>query len=916
MTVLEQWDVRKQQIMNRFAVQGNITVNAHSFDVVGRAKRGCAESEVGNAVSPVCLLTRLCRSLSRLEQLQDPDKGSREESLILTQEEFVTQLREMNEDIAHAWLSCERVTALKLATRVARLLTDTSVPSFYPTLFVLVTEVMDTMGRLVFDRIRNKAEREDDGTFVCVLPPGFTSADIRQDAKDTCVNWFYKIGAIRDLLPRIYMETALLKCYHFLQPGPPSPQVARLIAMIRGLGDPLAAAYARCFLARRAAALLRGDSALLEQLLAELLTSYTAIASNPGAYAAANDASLGEGDYIALMEPPLEWMLGRLCVCGQQDSQLLARLLDAAGPSPPLAYVSVLLNALPSGFVALHSRQVLGIIKNAGDAQVAGGAYTRDGAAQQAACYRRLGEKVDEQLPPPADRRPLLRDVWRALAKLPRLHDYLSAADFWIEYALRHFVTDELDALLGDITSRIGALGSGSATAAAVSAVMSFEEQTALASLLQRVLMRADNLGAVLQLSHFIPLLDSFPPGPPRDDLLRRAVSSLTSPTSPPLSDAVTIHFAFESCKALANGVMDPMSSEGDRREAGRITCRMLHLVRFGRDLEAHLEFLVSCRAAFSSLPLVHEQCCHVALSLATTTLASRQAAGGQHTSRTGAFAKACLAYAQVTIPSQPAGPRRVGLYLCAAQNALVHGFLPHADAYLRCAISDLADAATGAPGMSWFSLADGQADASNSAAPASGGPLTPVQDEELAQLVRSIAATLVVTPGHPERGALHHVTSLLRTVASHPWGPISVWDAQPRALCGILHALGALRQGKLPYHLPSVESNDVLYAGDDGYAQELDELAVACAQQAVAAVDSGGDGPADKRRASRRLDVACSLLACFKASGAELRAAVDALVTAAADALPPGDATLKAVVVHAKTAFKRAKAEAKTAGG
>lgn len=33
--------------------------------------------------------------------------------------------------------------------QVARLLTDTSVPGFYPTLFVLVTEVMDTVGRLV-----------------------------------------------------------------------------------------------------------------------------------------------------------------------------------------------------------------------------------------------------------------------------------------------------------------------------------------------------------------------------------------------------------------------------------------------------------------------------------------------------------------------------------------------------------------------------------------------------------------------------------------------------------------------------------------------------------------------------------------------------------------------------------------------
>ena len=178
----------------------------------------------------------------------------------MTQEEFVTQLREMNEDIAHAWLGAERVTALKLATRVARLLCDTSVPSFYPTLFVLVTEVMDTMGRLVFDRIRNKAEREDDGAFVAVLPSAFTADDVRQDAKDTCVNWFYKIGAVRDLLPRCYMEMALLKCYHFLQRDPPRKQVARLAAMLRGLGDPLAAAYARCYLARRGQALLPGES--------------------------------------------------------------------------------------------------------------------------------------------------------------------------------------------------------------------------------------------------------------------------------------------------------------------------------------------------------------------------------------------------------------------------------------------------------------------------------------------------------------------------------------------------------------------------------------------------------------------------------------------------------------------------------
>ena len=41
----EEWDAKKHYILNRFAVQGNITVNA-TFDIVGRAKRGCAVAAV------------------------------------------------------------------------------------------------------------------------------------------------------------------------------------------------------------------------------------------------------------------------------------------------------------------------------------------------------------------------------------------------------------------------------------------------------------------------------------------------------------------------------------------------------------------------------------------------------------------------------------------------------------------------------------------------------------------------------------------------------------------------------------------------------------------------------------------------------------------------------------------------------
>jgi hypothetical protein len=146
--------------------------------------------------------------------------GDQKAAQMVDMQEYVSRLRELNDEIAAAWQNNNRVTALKTAIKVARLLADTSVAAFYPTLFVLVTEVMDTVGRLVFDRIRNKAEREDDGTEIMTLRPNFSADDIRDDAKETCNNWFYKISAIPDLLPRY--AVSLFELYlHFYKPRCP-----------------------------------------------------------------------------------------------------------------------------------------------------------------------------------------------------------------------------------------------------------------------------------------------------------------------------------------------------------------------------------------------------------------------------------------------------------------------------------------------------------------------------------------------------------------------------------------------------------------------------------------------------------------------------------------------------------------------
>ena len=66
------------------------------------------------------------------------------------------------------------------------------------------------------------------------LPPSFRSTDVPSSAKDTCRNWFYKTACIKDLLPRVYVEITLLKCYRFLSDSEYPAILAKLGSFIRG----------------------------------------------------------------------------------------------------------------------------------------------------------------------------------------------------------------------------------------------------------------------------------------------------------------------------------------------------------------------------------------------------------------------------------------------------------------------------------------------------------------------------------------------------------------------------------------------------------------------------------------------------------------------------------------------------------
>lgn len=55
-----------------------------------------------------------------------------------------------------------------------------------------------------------------------------------------------------------------------------------------------------------------------------------------------------------------------------------------------------------------------------------------------------------------------------------------------------------------------------------------------------------------------------------------------------------------------------------------------------------------------------------------------------------------------------------------------------------------------------------------------------------------------------------------MQAVDSFPWPTGS--DGEARALLGLLPLAATLSQRVLPYHVPGVESNDILYAADSSF--------------------------------------------------------------------------------------------------
>ncbi|XP_069124492.1 VPS35 endosomal protein-sorting factor-like [Argopecten irradians] len=760
----EPWSAKKAGILAKYSTSEKLSITTSFLSASDKEKV---------VIKAVTATTVTDKVKNRLEQLDDFEEGSVQEMLNLSQQDYVNRIDELNQALISAWDNDQRVKALKIAIQCSKLLADTSVIQFYPSKFVLITDILDTFGRLVYDRLKEKAVYYPPGSGVPVkLPDNFTPDQVPESAKETCRNWFYKIASIRELIPRFYVETAILKCYSYLNQGEYRDAINRLMAMIKGIGDPLVAIYARCYLSRVGMLIAPTISDHLMPCFDDFLASYTQIQGDHVQNVLAIQ-KLEMPKYLTLFSPALDWLLQ--CIANKSSEQTLMDILQKFKKHCKSA---LLLNSIISAFkpeyIAVRAVEFTEMIRE-----------SEDTGFPKHLLHRTLGLCLVMTSPPEEQKLTVLNEVWKAVMKLKNPADYIGSAEIWIEYVVINFGKREVNTILADIIKHM-------------TPDRAFEDfYPQLQSVVAKVVTHIHNFSTLFSLNKFLPFIDMFQKEAVKVDICKTIMEAFAKHQSEPTNDPVIINALTFICKTMHDSV-NALTLADEKKMVSQLISNFVRKISFGKDFEQQLSFYVEARSAFTNLDLVLIQLVQNVNNLAIET---RKVVKGNHSRKTGNFVRACAAYCFITIPTLQSTMSQLHLYLLSGQVALQNQCYSQADSCLKAAISLI-------PEVPKNLDLDGKARSS---------------EPFLVEFIYNFLSTLLAVPDNPDAGVLYLLRGLLNILQNYTWEQNQ--DTKVQVYTRVLAMLSATSQEVYLYHVDKVDANDAMYGSDPKYLAEVNSM-------------------------------------------------------------------------------------------
>ncbi|XP_019058397.1 PREDICTED: UPF0505 protein [Tarenaya hassleriana] len=741
--LIKEWTSFKRILMQRFPVSRVISL-----------------SPISNAIMKGAKVVAKPTTLPHLGETYGEHISPEEAAKTISPQEYLAKVYELRDGITLAWHNEDRVTSLRLSIQVAKLLTDTTVLLFYPTVFVVVTEVLDMLGDMVWERIKHKAEIAEDDSF--------RASDICSEAKETCYNWFCKIGSLRELLPRIYLELAILPCWQFLI-DQPIEVLDRLLMMVRGVANPLASSYCRLYMVHRMQKLISCNSGYLIKCIRDIEAVMMPILSDKETKS--SHITDDKKKLFHLMEPAVEYIMRCLLVNARQENYVVNMLEDLSFERDQIEssyifpHVSILLHhllkELPSDLVNSQAMKILHMIKRSNDCSFS-----------QSLNYRLLGLRLAEERSHVGTLSSVISEVIQAVSQNETLNDYLEVVDAYVDLMLQHKMENHLHSVLDDIVIL------------ARNKCVSEDEQTSLQSIFVKLLSHFKDLQEALSLNRFIEILDLMY-GTSRSTVNMHLLEMGTR--NGRIRDAATVQLLFDVSQSLYDATDFNIKNDDNQRQSQLIS-RFIEMVDFGSEMERHLTFLAECRGAFSGINEHKETLVRSSNTLATKALK----AGRKHYN----FVKSCIAFSEVTIPSVSSPTKQLNLYLETAEVALLGGLISHLDGLIESAVEYLEDVA----------LIDGSRS---------------IDMDSVASTLCKFCGLLIMVPGNPEKGVMEIPKSIFSVTCSRSWATPRL---KIRIFCAIISLSSALSQDKLPYNVanPEIIGNDLLFFGDSSYKPEL----------------------------------------------------------------------------------------------
>ncbi|XP_054747031.1 VPS35 endosomal protein sorting factor-like isoform X2 [Anastrepha obliqua] len=781
------WATKRLGILNRFTTSEKLSITTSFLSTGSTGAEGIrAQTIVADKVK------------FRLEQLDDFDDGSVRHMIDLTQQEYIQRIEQLNQELVLSWNDDQRVKALKIVIQCSKMLSDTSVLSFYPSQFVLITDILDMFGKLVYERLNIKANNDfgdgDTGKL------GRTEY-MNESARETCQNWFFKIASIRELLPRLYVEMALMKCYEFITPSEIDKSLRRITKMIRGIGDPLVQTYARCYLVRVSLAVITNKECIRENFKDFLKIYHTIFCGT--VRSELNRQRVNIEAYLALYGPALDFMLSALVhKCNLYTEEIMAECKGVKNNAPLLISI---LNAFKPEFIAANAMEFVKLLT-----------HSNAEGTSKGQLFRALGSNVSVCPPLPEQRLPFLNAAFNAIDTFADPMEYMNCVETWAHFITDNFPVSVINDLLGTITLR-------------VKASRAYEKHyNQLQNILDKILQCLKNTESLLIQENFLPYVDLFQKDTIKVGVCKNILTIFHLKSEENISDEIVINALMYIGKIL-NDSVTALTVEDERRQISQLISSSIRKVVFPRDFERQLSFYVEAREAFTNLDAVYITLVNAVNKLAVET---QHIVHGKHTRKTGAFVKACVAFCFITIPSITAVQTQMDLYLLTGQVALLNLCLGQADACFEASLQLVSELPRSVE-------IEGK---------------TRSLETYLISYLCNMLATLVVVPDSPEQGVLYLLRLLLEVVNKFPFeihssGPITVY----------LHALDMLYVQSLeefPYHIPGVVSNDELYGNDPKFVAEVNNICTQVVDQILAQLKILGNAHQQRAQATLALEL------------------------------------------------------------